>query len=246
LGVVVIVLAGGVGILIGMVGVGGVLLAPGLIAAGGMDAHVAAATSTWAFIFTGVVGTVSYAWRGLISWPMLARVAGGIIPAAFLGARANAVLPASIVVLAMAALALFVGVHQLMAKPDGGTKPYLSAAQLIVIGAAVGFGSAVTGTGGPVLLVPVLLMLKVEPVRAVGVSQAAQLPVVISGSVGYLQAGMTDVAVGSVLGVAAAFGTIIGALLATRLRAQRLRQVVAFSCIAAGVLLALRLVSGSP
>ena len=55
------VLAVVVGVLIGMVGVGGVLLPPGLVALGDLTANEATATSTWAFLFTGVVGTVAYA-----------------------------------------------------------------------------------------------------------------------------------------------------------------------------------------
>ena len=53
------VLAVVVGVLIGMVGVGGVLLPPGLVALGDLTANGATATSTWAFVFTGVVGTVA-------------------------------------------------------------------------------------------------------------------------------------------------------------------------------------------
>lgn len=67
-----------------------------------------------------------------------------------------------------------------------------STVALVAVGAFVGFGSALTGTGGPVLLVPVLLTLGVAPLRAVTVSQAVQLPVVVAGSVGYLQTGLVD------------------------------------------------------
>ena len=55
------VLAVVVGVLIGMAGVGGVLLPPGLVALGDLTANEATATSTWAFVFTGVVGTIAYA-----------------------------------------------------------------------------------------------------------------------------------------------------------------------------------------
>jgi uncharacterized membrane protein YfcA len=113
-------------------------------------------------------------------------------------------------------------------------------AHLVAIGAAVGFGSALTGPGGPVLLVPALLVLGVAPLKAVAVSQAAQLPVVVSGSVGYLQAGLTDISLGTLLGIGAAAGTITGALIATRLHPERLRQVVALACITAGAFLVVR------
>ncbi len=229
-----------VGLLVGLAGVGGVLLPPGLVAVGGMSPHAATATSTWVFLFTGVVGSAAYSWRGLVPWAMLARLAVGIVPAAFVGARTNAVLPPSVVLFALAALTLLVGLHQLL--PSAGRRPAreLGGLSLVALGAVVGFGSALTGTGGPVLLVPSLLALGVTVVRAVAVSQVAQLPVVAAGSVGYLQAGLTDVRLGTLLGVVAAVGTVLGAVVATRVHGQRLRQVVGLVCVLSGVFLLLR------
>lgn len=234
------VLAVVVGVLIGMVGVGGVLLPPGLVALGDLTANEATATSTWAFVFTGVVGTVAYAWRGVVPWDMLARLTVGVVPAAFLGALVNATLPGSVVLLGLAALTLFVGVQQLRPRAVRETRDELGTAALVAVGAFVGFGSALTGTGGPVLLVPVLLTLGVAPLRAVAVSQAVQLPVVVAGSVGYLQTGLVDVRLGTVLGGLAALGVVAGAVVATRIPAEGLRRIVAVACLAAGVFLVVR------
>lgn len=240
MGFVLSVLAVVVGVLIGMVGVGGVLLPPGLVALGDLTANEATATSTWAFVFTGVVGTVAYAWRGVVPWDMLARLAIGVVPAAFLGALVNARLPGSVVLLGLAALTLFVGVQQLRPRAVRETRDELGTAALVAVGAFVGFGSALTGTGGPVLLVPVLLTLGVAPLRAVAVSQAVQLPVVVAGSVGYLQTGLVDVRLGTALGCLAALGVVAGAVVATRIPAEGLRRIVALACIAAGVFLVVR------
>lgn len=240
MGLVLPLLAAVVGVLIGLVGVGGVLLPPGLVAVGGLSPSEATATSTWAFLFTAVIGTVVYAWRGVIPWGMLWRLAVGVVPAAFLGARVNALLPAPVVLLALAALALFVGVHQLLPGSRGRAARELGTGLLVLIGAAVGFGSALTGTGGPVLLVPLLLALGSAPLKAVAVSQAVQLPVVVSGSIGYLQTGLTDVRLGTVLGVIAGAGVVVGALVATRVHAERLRTIVALACLAAGAFLVVR------
>ena len=229
-----------VGVLIGMVGVGGVLLPPGLIALGHLTANEATATSTWAFVFTGVVGTVAYAWRGVVPWGTLARLTVGVVPAAFLGALVNATLPASVVLLGLAALTLFVGVQQLRPRAVRETRDGLGTAALVAVGAFVGFGSALTGTGGPVLLVPVLLTLGVTPLRAVAASQAVQLPVVVAGSVGYLRTGLVDIRLGTALGCLAALGVVAGAVVATRIPAEGLRRIVALACIAAGVFLVIR------
>ena len=236
------VLALVVGVLIGMVGVGGVLLPPGLVAFGGLTANEATATSTWAFVFTGVVGTIAYAWRGVVPWGMLLRLSIGVVPAAFVGALVNATLPASVVLLGLAALTIFVGVHQLRPGSARAVAAEPGAAALVAIGVFVGFGSALTGTGGPVLLVPILLTIGVAPLRAVAVSQAVQLPVVVSGSIGYFQTGLVDVRLGTLLGILAALGTLVGAVVATRIHAEGLRKIVAVACIAAGVFLIVRAV----
>ena len=234
------VLAVVVGVLVGMVGVGGVLLPPGLVALGDLTANEATATSTWAFVFTGVVGTVAYARRGVVPWGMLARLTVGVVPAAFLGALVNATLPASVVLLGLAALTLVVGVQQLRPRAVRETRDGLGTAALVAVGAFVGFGSALTGTGGPVLLVPVLLMLGVAPLRAVAASQAVQLPVVVAGSVGYVQTGLVDIRLGTALGCLAALAVVAGAVVATRIPAEGLRRIVALACIAAGVFLVIR------
>lgn len=213
---------------------------PDSFALGDLTANEATATSTWAFVFTGVVGTVAYAWRGVVPWGMLARLTVGVVPAAFLGALVNATLPASVVLLGLAALTLFVGVQQLRPRAVRETRDGLGTAPLVAVGAFVGFGSALTGTGGPVLLVPVLLTLGVAPLRAVAASQAVQLPVVVAGSVGYLQTGLVDIRLGTALGCLAALGVVAGAVVATRIPAEGLRRIVALACIAAGVFLVVR------
>ena len=229
-----------VGVLVGMVGVGGVLLPPGLVALSDLTANEATATSTWAFLFTGVIGTIAYARRGVVPWDMVARLAVGVVPAAFAGALLNARLPASAVMLGLAALTLFVGVHQLRSRPETGRRAEPGTAALVGIGAVVGVGSALTGTGGPVLLVPILLVRGVGPLKAVAASQVVQLPVVVSGSVGYLQTGLVDVRLGTVLGGMAAAGVAVGAVVATRVHPSGLRRIVALACIAAGVFLVVR------
>ena len=77
------------------------------------------------------------------------------------------------------------------------------------------------------------------PLRAVAVSQVAQL------LFGYLQAGLTDVRLGTVLGIVAAVGTALGAVVATPIPVELLRRIVALACIAAGAFLVVRTVAAS-
>src|SRR5918911_2786570 len=98
-----------VGVLIGCVGIGGVLLPPALVYLGGFGFHAAAATSTWAFLFCALAGTWIYTGRGSIDWRMAAWLGAGVVPAAFLGARANAALPEGLLMALLATLMVLTG-----------------------------------------------------------------------------------------------------------------------------------------
>jgi uncharacterized membrane protein YfcA len=227
-------LAVAVGALIGSVGVGGVLLVPALVLTGVLGAHAATATSSWAFLFTGVVGTYRYGRHGNIPWPLVGRLSAGAIPAALVGVWVNQLLSGELVVLVLAAVTLFAGIYTL--RPSArGHRERLGDVLAVCTGAVVGFGSALTGTGGPVLLVPALLALGVSPLLAVAASQVIQLPIVGMASAGYLVAGDVHIGLGTALGVAAAVGVLAGEAVARRASPARLRVAVALACIAAGL-----------
>ncbi len=228
-----------VGVLIGGVGVGGVLLVPVLVIAGVLGAHEATATSSWAFLFTGAVGTYRYGRRGRIPWPLVARLSLGAVPAALLGVWVNQLLTGDLVVLALGTVTVLVGAHALR-SPPAGREAHFGRVTTVVTGAVVGFGSALTGTGGPVLLVPLLLALGAAPLLAVAASQAIQLPIVGMASLGYLVAGDVHIGLGTALGLAAAAGVLGGEAAARRAAPAQLRVAVALACVGAGLLLVLR------
>src|SRR5215204_1740037 len=91
--IMLLVLALIVGVLIGCVGIGGVLLPPALVYVGGLDFHLAAATSVWAFLFCGAAGTLTYSSRRNVDWRMVAWLGVGVVPTALVGAWANVALP---------------------------------------------------------------------------------------------------------------------------------------------------------
>jgi uncharacterized membrane protein YfcA len=99
-----------------------------------------------------------------------------------------------------------------------------------------------TGTGGPVLLVPALLAWGSPALVAVGAGQVMQLPVAAASATAYLVAGSVRVGLGTVLGVAAAAGVLVGAAVVRRAGTGHLRTVVGVACVAAGALLLARTV----
>ncbi|AXB42286.1 sulfite exporter TauE/SafE family protein [Amycolatopsis albispora] len=234
--IVVVALAVPVGLLIGAVGVGGVLLPPALVHLGGFDVHAAAATSSWAFLFTGVVGTLAYARHESMPWPLARRLALGAAPAAAAGALVNGLVSPLVVWLVLGSITLGAGAHRLFGR-TGGERTSLPAAAALATGAVVGFGSALTGTGGPVLLVPVLMLLGVAPLPAVAAGQLIQVPLAAFAVLGYSATGSVHYGLGAVLGVVAAAAVVAGARFARRLPPERLRQVSASILVAVGLFL---------
>ena len=218
------------GTLIGLVGVGGILLAPLLVFFLDMDIHSAMATCSWSFLFTGLTGSFTYARKKSVSWPMVLWISIGIIPGAVLGAVTNADLSKTTLLIILALLIGFSGVHALFKKMDTTTPPIkLKVWILGLIGFGLGFGSALTGTGGPVLLIPILLFLHFPVLKSIGVSQVIQLPIALFATLGFYFDKQVDIdfALGTKLGVVQALAVFLGAYIAHRISTRKLQKIVA-------------------
>jgi len=200
------------------------------------------ATSIWSFLFTGVVGTVEYARRDSVDWRMVSWLGAGIVPAAVLGTLSNAALPTEVLTVILATLIAATGVNVFAKAPSAERAAHsFDSLILLQIGAVVGFGSALTGTGGPVLLVPILVLMRAPTLIAIGVSQVVQIPVAIFSTVGYVLFSQVDFFLGTTLGLVAAAGVVIGTRVAHAVPILTLRRVVAISLIGAGILIVMRM-----
>jgi hypothetical protein len=232
-----------VGVLVGAIGIGGVLLVPILTYFVGIDVHVAIAAAIFSYLFSGAVGAVLYARRGSIRWGMAAWLFLGAMPAAFLGAATVSTMPGKFLELLIAILIVFAGANALRSAAGGDKADrVLGGPALAAIGAITGFGSAMTGTGGPLLLVPILVWLRIPVLTAVGLSQAIQLPIAALASVGNFVYGRIDFGIGLVIAAALVAGVSVGAHLAHAVSQAVLRRVVAWVLVAVGLFIIVRIV----
>lgn len=231
-----------IGILIGGVGIGGVLLPPALNGLGGIALHTAIPACMLAYLGSGAVGTWLYARRGTLDWRLAAGLSAGGAPGAYLGA---ALLPhASAAALAWGIAALLVaGGWYAYAKPRrgrAGENPPAAAPRtvtLALVGFVVGVGSALTGTGGPTLLIPLLVWLRVPMLLAVGLAQVIQLPVAALATLGNAWHGAIDWRLSVWLAAALVGGVAAGVNIAHALPGAALSRLVAGLLIAAGLLM---------
>jgi uncharacterized protein len=207
------------GFLIGSVGVGGVIVVPALTYLFGIDIQLAIAAALMGFILTGIVGPAA---RVLIAAAVPAAVAGTLmIP------RVSPLLLKCLIGVLVSAS----GLQAILGGPvnDGALTASLPTKRLAIIGAFTSFFSTVSGTGGPLILVPILMWLEQPVLAAIGLSQVIQLPISIVATSTNLIIGAIDVWLGGILAVALAVGCWFGSSAAHHLPAKALRLGV--SCL---------------
>jgi len=233
-----------VGLLIGTVGVGGVLMVSFLALFGGLSIHQAAATSLFSFLFTGLLGTWLYQRRGSIAWRVALPVCAGALVFGYVGAAVAARIDARplalIIALVIVAAGVYIFVPQRIAARHRDGRGWREQLLLASVGAASGFGSGLSGAGGPVFSVPFMVILRYVPLTAVATSQVLQIVAATSGSLSNLRHGFIDWRVATLVTVFELAGLVIGVKLAHVASALALRRLAGALCVVTGALLLAR------
>lgn len=222
--VLIVILVGG---LIGSIGVGGVLLVPAMTYLGDIAVHNAIAAAMFSYFFSGAVGAYLYASRGSIDWANGWWLCAGAIPGAFLGALLLSKLSSIVILSVIAIFVIAAGINALCTAPVNTLSPRFDGViWLSLIGFIVGVCSSLSGTGGPLVLVPLLVWLQWPVITAVGFSQLIQLPISLLATAGNFQFGSVDFKLGFGIAMLMILGVAVGARLAHRLSAVFLRRLV--------------------
>ncbi|HEX5463220.1 MAG TPA: sulfite exporter TauE/SafE family protein [Burkholderiales bacterium] len=234
-----------VGTLIGAVGVGGILLIPALNSFAGLPIHEAMATALFTFIFTGITGTFAFQRRGSIDWRIAIPVCAGALFCAFIGAWVNSNTRAPALAIILAGVIMFAGIYSLCAwkglrKAAFDGRPTAQWVLLLALGAIAGFGSGLTGVGGPALSVPLMVLFGFPALATIGTGQVIQIIAAISGTVGNLQYGSINFPLAIPIAVVEIIGTLLGARIVHAVNPESLRKFVALLCIAVGIFLLIR------
>jgi uncharacterized membrane protein YfcA len=225
--------------------VGGILLIPALVLLGGLPIHQAAATALFSFLFTGLLGTWLFHRRGSIDWRMTIPVCVGAVAFSYVGAMANSMVEARPLALIIALLIVFAGVYIVLPARRGGANQHdyrdaRHSGLLLGVGAVSGFGSGLSGAGGPLFSVPLMLVLGFAPLATIGASQVLQIVAAIFGTLGNLQFGSVDFVTAAWVTVFELAGVIAGSRAAHAVSVTALRRMAAGLCIVVGVYMLVR------
>jgi len=224
------------GLMIGCVGIGGVILVPALVFLANIPIQVCIPAAMMAYIVSGLVATTIFARNKSIHWGMAAWLCAGATPTAFAGAWAVSVVNPLVLETCLGLLTFLSGLNSLKTQnADRALENAVSNKGLLLVGAVTGLLASLTGTGGPLVLVPILLSMSVPVLTAVGLSQAIQLPVAMAATLGNVVYGQLDLGLGGLLAASLTVGTWYGAKLAHVTRRETLRGIVAFMLLVVGI-----------
>jgi len=226
-----------VGVLVGTCGVGGILVIPFLVYVADIGIHTVIPACMAGFIVTAIFANYAYAKRGSIRWDKALYLAIGAAPGAYLG---------SITVLALSSLVLEVIIASLVissglrAFATSKRQPHTTGVErmpnkaMILVRLAVGYGSSLSGTGGPLLLIPTLLFLNFPVMTAVGLSMAIQIPIAPFATLGHLLHGSIDWHLALPIALGMSSGVLIGARIAHSISTMTMQRVVATALLGCG------------
>lgn len=224
-----------IGVLLGLLGAGGSILAvPALVYAAGQPLSTAVPTALLVVAVSATAGALPRIRAGQVQWRIAGVVGAAGIPATFAGTAVNRALAPGLVLIGFAVVMTVAAVRMLREQPEpggdcavpgGGVDWRGCLPKAIGSGIAVGLLTGLFGVGGGFLIVPALALLLGLPMPvAVGTSLVVVVVNSVAGFAAHLGGAHLDYGLAAVFTAAAVVGSVGAARLASRLPADRLRH----------------------
>lgn len=188
------------GLLAGLLGIGGgVIIVPAVLVALALDGvapevrmHLAVGSSLAIIVFTALASIRAHHRRGAVLWPVVGRIAPGIVVGALLGAAIADAMSGTLLRAWFGVFALLLAANLAFGRPPRPQRTLPGTPGLFAVGTAIGTVSSLVGVGGGSMSVPFLAWCNVPMRQAIATSAAIGLPIAFGGSAGFLAAGLDD------------------------------------------------------
>ena len=241
-----------IGLVVGLVGGGGSILAVPLLVyvVGVASPHAAIGTAAIAVAANAGAGLLGHARAGTVKWPCALVFAAAGIAGAMLGAEAGKALDGERLLAAFGVLMIAIGALQLLprrtaAQPNVRLSLETAAhllPRLVPIGLGVGLLAGFFGIGGGFLIVPGLVLATAMPIgTAIGTSLVVVVTLGLATATSYAWSGLVDWRLSALLVLGGAVGALVGVRLARYLAGDKRKLEIAFGCtvIAVGAFIVL-------
>lgn len=232
-----------IGLLLGLLGAGGSILAvPALVYGLGLEVQQAIPISLIVVASASAVGVLPKIRAGQVRWRMAAIFAAAGIPAAVVGSAISRHLPQPVVLAGFAVVMVVAGIRMLADQGATGTACKIEAGRVnwrrcaprsIGAGLLVGLLTGLFGVGGGFLIVPALVvMLGVEMSAAIGTSLVIIIANSAAGIVSHLQSISIDWRVTAAFVAAAMVTSLTAGHVGTKTDTTRLQRWFAYLVLA--------------
>ena len=254
-----------VGFVAGLLGVGGgLIIVPVLIVmlhaqglAAGMEPQLALGTSLASILFTSLSSVRAHHRHGAVEWPLVLRIAPGVVLGTLIGAMLATRMSAIVLKLFFVAFLFYAAIQMWLDFKPAPHRGLPGRLGTTLAGSLIGAVSSWVGIGGGTLSVPFMLWHNVALHRAIATSAAIGFPIALAGAAGYAVGGwareglpagslgfvylpaLTGIVLGSVLTAP------LGARTAHRLPVRPLKRIFALLLITLALRMAWTLHTGS-
>jgi uncharacterized membrane protein YfcA len=151
--------------------------------------RLALGTSMAGIIFNSLASLRAHHRHGAVLWPVVGRIAPGIVAGTLAGTQLVALLPVRLLALCFVALLLLIAVQMALELQPSTRRPLPGGAALAAVGAGIGVVMSVIAGGGGMLSIPFLVWCSVDLRKAIGTAAAIGFPIAVSGTLGFMIAG---------------------------------------------------------
>lgn len=244
-----LLLGAAVGFAAGLLGIGGgMLLVPFMtlmLSAKGFPheliVHMAIATSLGTIMFTSISSVRAHHQRGMVSWPIVALLAPGILVGSWIGPWIGKHMNSSGLALFFAVFVAGSATQMLLNKKPAAARELPQRSGMFAAGGVIGVLSGLVGAGGGFISVPFMTWCNVKIHNAVATSAALGFPIALAGTLsnvyyGFDAPGLPTGSLGFVylpallvVSLASVTTAPLGAKTAHRLPVQSLKKVFALT-----------------
>lgn len=147
-----------------------------------MIVHVAIATSLGIILFTSISSVRAHHRHGAVLWPVVGRMAPGILLGSWIGPWIGSKIPSPALALSFAAFVGFSATQMLIDRKPKPTRELPKAPGMLGAGVIIGTLSGLVGAGGGFITVPFLVWCNTRMQNAVATSAALGFPIAFAST----------------------------------------------------------------
>lgn len=223
----------------GATGVGGVLLIPAVMYFGGLGTHQAMATALCTFFFNGMLGAYLSRKRGSLDFSIAVPVCIGASFSSYLGAILGAGLSETLLQLVLSVIIVSFCAFPLLPffRVDAGEKLGKAGKLFLLgtIGVFSGVLSGLTGAGGAIIAIPLMLIFGFNPLGCIATGQFLSLVVSFFGSIGNYYNGFIDFDLVWKMSLCGLLGVKAGVSLIHAVPVNKVKPIILGVCIIVGL-----------